>query len=254
MALSPQDAARTHAAMRCAPSPQPSIFPSDFRLHHHTHAALRATHEPLYYTRSVAPWQVALLIGCALTASSPRCRHSRRSLRGAAGRWLARPQCPIFQASGRRPTSCCRVPTRRRPRSTNALLCASRRSARAARCRPRGAAGLYALQAAAASEAERLARLRALSDITFCILLCALSAMSCGFYCLRVMIHTALLKYLRVHVSCHVCTLRRAFVSSDSIFVFFIFSTCDITSPSTPLYIFYTLPNTRIFRTGWRGI
>ena len=74
LALSPQDAARTHAAMRCATSPQPSIFPSGFRLHDHTHAALRATRGPAYM-RSVAPWQVALLVGCkhvacTLTTSS----------------------------------------------------------------------------------------------------------------------------------------------------------------------------------------
>ena len=90
------------------------------------------------------------------------------------------------------------------------------------------------LQAAAASEAELLARLRELSDMSFCILLCALLAISWLLLLARRRIRTALLEYLRMHVSCHVCTLRSAFVSSDSIFVFFYFSTCDITSPSTP--------------------
>ena len=166
MALSPQDAARTHAAMRCAPSPQPSILPSDFRLHHHTHPALRATHGSAYI-RSVAPWQVALLLGCALTASSPCCRHSRRSLRGAAGRWFARPQCPISgpQEGGRPHAVACL--------QEDALLCARRRSARCSRttmprsptsrrcwtvrhCRPR-----------LLSRLNGLARLRAVSDICF---------------------------------------------------------------------------------------
>ena len=181
MALSPQDAARTHAAMRCAPSPQPSIFPSDFRLHHHTHAALRATHGHAHI-RSAAPWQVALLIGCALTASSPRCRHSRRSLRGEAGRWLARPQCPIFRASGRRSTAS--VACLREDGQGQQMSCCVQaegaRAARERRClarRPRGAAA-----APQAEGPEAPSSTHAFSALHFAM--CAL-AMS-GFHCLRV--------------------------------------------------------------------
>ena len=176
MALSPQDAARTHAAMRCAPSPQPSIFPSDFRLHHHTHAALRATHGPAHI-RSAAPWQVALLIGCALTASSSRCRHSRRSLRDSAGRWLARPQCPIFRASGRRPTACCRVPTRRRAAVCKKKECALLADDDASLADLEALLDCAALQAAAAITAEWARSAASSFRHLLCILLCALLAM-----------------------------------------------------------------------------
>ena len=52
-----------HGRMRCDEvctlSPLPSIFPSDARLHHYTHAALRTTRGPAYST------QRRPLAGCA---------------------------------------------------------------------------------------------------------------------------------------------------------------------------------------------